>query len=165
MRRTRIAAVAVLLLGFVVAGVHASGQAGVYGVIDKVVIEPATGPAERVQVWGAFALMETIGRGFTGYVYRQPQRGYLYFKLPAGSADIENARREWKDLASVAGTMQPVAFGYWDRNRGDAIISIRDPALAAPTNPDVYYTDMGVTKLNSSGNRTVEALLKLAASR
>ena len=164
MTRTRIAAVAVLLLGLIVAHVHASGQAGVYGVIEKVVVEPASGPAERVQVWGAFALMETIGRGFTGYVYKQPQRGYLYFKLPAGSADIENARREWKDLASVAGTMQAVAFGYWDRNRGDAIITVRTPAVA-PASPDVYYTDMGITKLNSSGNRTVEALLKLAASR
>ena len=35
----------------------------------------------------------------------------------------------------------------------------------APASPDVYYTDIGITKLNSSGNRTVEALLKLAASR
>jgi len=136
----------------------------VYGVIEKVVVEPATGPAERVQVWGAFALMETISLGFTGYVYKQPQRGYLYFKLPAGSANIENARREWKDLASVAGTMQAVAFGYWDRNRGDAFITVRSPA-AAPATPDVYHTDIGITKLNSNGNRTVEALLKLAASR
>lgn len=164
MTRTPAAAVVVLLLGLVVAHVHASGQAGVYGVIEKVVVEPASGPAERVQVWGAFALMETMGRGFTGYVYKQPQRGYLYFKLPAGSAEIENARREWKDLASVAGTMQAVAFGYWDRKRGDAIMSVRN-ATAAPANPDVYYTDIGITKLNGSGNRTVEALLKLAASR
>ena len=164
MTRSPAVAVAVLILGLVVAHVHASGQAGVYGVIDKVVVEPASGPAERVQVWGAFALMETIGRGFTGYVYKQPQRGYMYFKLPAGTADIENARLEWKDLASVAGTMQAVAFGHWDRNRGDAFITVRNPAVA-PANPDVYYTDMGITKLNSSGNRTVEALLKLAAAR
>ena len=164
MRRTPAAVVAVLLLGLVVAHVSASGQAGVYGVIEKVVVEPASGPAERVQVWGAFALMETMGRGFTGYVYKQPQRGYLYFKLPAATADIENARREWKDLASVAGTMQAVAFAYWDRNRGDKFISVRN-AEAAPANPDVYYTDIGVTKLNANGNRTVEALLKLAASR
>ena len=163
MKRTHAAAVAVLV-GFVVAHVHASGQAGVYGVIEKVVVEPATGPAERVQVWGAFALMETAGLGFTGYVYKQPQRGYLYYKLPVGSANIENARREWKDLASVAGTMQPLAFGYWDRNRGDAFLTIRNPD-AAPANPDVYYTDIGITKLGSTGNRTVEALLKLAASR
>ena len=163
MRRTNAALVVVLLLGLVV-HLHASGQAGVYGVIEKVVVEPATGPAERVQVWGTFALMETMGRGFTGYVYKQPQRGYMYFKLPAASSGIENARREWKDLASVAGTMQAVAFGYWDRNRGDAFMTVRN-ATAAPANPDVYYTDMGITKLNSSGNRTVEALLKLAASR
>ena len=164
MTRKQIAAVATLLFGLVAAHVHASGQAGVYGVIEKVVVEPASGPAERVQVWGAFALMETIGRGFTGYVYKQPQRGYMYFKLPAGGADIENARREWKDLASVAGTMQAVAFGYWDRNRGDAFITVRNPDVA-PVNADVYYTDMGIAQLSSCGNRTVEALLQLAASK
>jgi hypothetical protein len=164
MRRIHAAVVAALLVGLAVAHVHASGQAGVYGVIEKIIVEPATGPAERVQLWGAFALMETMGRGFTGYVYKQPERGYMYFKLPARSADIENARREWKDLASVAATMQAVAFGHWDRNRGDAFITVRS-ATVAPANPDVYFTDMGITKLNSSGNRTVEALLKLAAAR
>jgi hypothetical protein len=164
MTKPRSVAAAILVFGLVVAHVHASGQAGVYGVIEKVIFEPASGPAERVQVWGAFALMETMGRGFTGYAYKQPERGYLYFKLPAGTADIENARREWKDLASVAGTKQAVAFGYWDRNRGDAFITVRKSDVAA-AGPDAYYTDIGITKLNSTGNRTVEALLKLAAAR
>ena len=54
-----------------------AGRPVLYGVIDRVVVEPAAGPAERVQVWGAFALMETIGSGFTGYVYKRPARGYL----------------------------------------------------------------------------------------
>jgi hypothetical protein len=152
------------VLGLAVAHIHASGQAGVYGVIEKVVVEPASGPAERIQVFGAFALMETMGTGFTGYVYKQPQRGYLYFKLPAGTENVENARREWKDLASVAGTMQAVAFGYWDRHRGDSMMSVRNPVVE-PVNPDVYYTDIGITKLRSNGSPTVEALLKLAASR
>jgi hypothetical protein len=57
-----------------------------------------------------------------------------------------------------------VAIGHWDRNRGNAFITVRS-ATVAPANPDVYFTDMGITKLNSSGNRTVEALLKLAAAR
>jgi len=163
--KTRLAAaIAVLLAGLVVVHLRASGQAGVYGVIDRVVVEPNTGAAERVQVWGAFALMETSGRGFTGYVYKRPARGYLYFKLPAASTDVENARREWKDLASVAGTKQAVAFGYWDRNRSDSMMSVRD-ASASPANPDTYYTDIGITKLNSSKGGIVEELLKLAASR
>ena len=164
MKTSRVIAVALLLLGLVVADTRASGQAGIYGVIEKVVADPPTGPAERVQVWGAFALMETMRSGFTGYVYRQPQRGYLYFRLPTGDTNIENARREWRDLASIAGTKQAVAFGYWDRGRGDAFITVRDAQLPLGK-PDVYYTDLGITKLNSTGNPTVEALLKLMAAR
>jgi hypothetical protein len=91
----------------------ASGQSGVYAVVERVAVDPASGPAERIQVWGAFALMERTGRGFTTYVFRKPARGYMYFQVPAGKPeDVENARREWKDLASVAGTRQAVGFGY-----------------------------------------------------
>jgi hypothetical protein len=157
-------AAAALVLGFSTLELRASGQAGVYGVIDRVVLEPAGGPAERAQIWGAFALMETIGSGFTGYVYKRPARGYLYFKLPAGNPGIENARREWKDLAALAGTKQAVGFGYWDRNRGDAMMTVRE-ASTKPANPDIYYTDIGITKLTNTQGSIVEELLKLAASR
>jgi hypothetical protein len=159
-----IAAAATLVLGFFVLELRASGQAGVYGVIDRVVLEPATGPAERAQVWGTFALMETIGGGFTGYVYKRPARGYLYFRLPTAGTGIENARREWKDLASLAGTRQAVAFGYWDRNRGDAMMTVRDTS-GQPASPDIYYTDIGITKLSRTDGGVVEELLKLASSR
>ena len=163
--RTRLAAVvSTLLLGFFVLELRASGQAGVYGVIDRVVVEPAEGPAERVQVWGTFALMETIGTGFTGSVYKKPARGYLYFRLPNGATDIENARREWKDLASQAGIKQVLAFGYWDRNNGDNLMTVRD-ATAKPSAPDVYYMNVGVQKVNNTSWSVVNELLKLASSR
>ena len=157
-------AIAALFVGVIVGHVRASGQAGVYGVIDRVVLEPANGPAERAQVWGAFALMETAGRTFTSYVYKRPARGYLYFKLPATGQDIEIVRREWKDLAAIAGTRQAVAFGYWDRNRGDSMMTVRDAAMK-PASPDVYYTDIGITKLLNSPGGIVEELLKLAGPR
>jgi len=164
MKARSIVAAAALLIGVLVIELRASGQAGVYGVIDRLVVEPAAGPAERVQVWGAFALMETIGSGFTGYVYKRPARGYLYFRLPTSPSEVENARREWKDLASQAGAKQAVAFGYWDRNRGDAMMTVRD-ASAKPANPDIYYTDIGISKLNNPGSGIVDELLKLAAAR
>jgi hypothetical protein len=159
-------AAATLALGFFTLDLRASsGQAGVYGVIDKVVVESdGGGLVHRAQIWGTFALMETIGNGFTGYVYKRPARGYLYFKLPAEGPGIENARREWKDLMTLANTKQAVAFGYWDRNRGDVMMTVRD-ATTKPANPDIYYTDIGITKLNNTSGGIVEELLKLAAAR
>lgn len=163
--QARYAAIAAVVGGFLVVQLHASGQAGVYGVIDKTIVESdGGGLLDRVQVWGTFALMETIGNGFTGYVYKRPARGYLYFRLPAASPGIDNARREWRDLEKLAGTKQAVAFGYWDRNRGDMMMTVRE-ATTKPANPDIYYTDIGITKLNSNHGPIVEELLKLAAAR
>jgi hypothetical protein len=96
----------VALLGCVAAAIlHASGQAGIYGVIERVVFEPNDQSPERVQIWGAFALIERMpldyngpnntrldGQNFTNYQYQPPTRGYLYFKLPPASGDIANAR-------------------------------------------------------------------------
>lgn len=142
----------------------ASGQAGVYGVVERVVFEPESGPADRIQVWGAFALVEHIpGQGFTGYAYQQPTRGYVYFKMPVDAAEIANARREWADLKTVAGTRQAVAFGYWDRFRTtERLMRIR-PAGDKPADPDTYYTNAGVVKLGAGGNHStlVAQLLKL----
>jgi hypothetical protein len=150
-------------IGVVTVGA-ASGQAGVYGVIDRAVLEPASGEPNRIQVWGAFALVEYMPKtGFTNYPYQQPTRGYLYFSLPASSADIQNARREWADLKSVAGTRQAVAFAYWDRFvRNDKMIRIRS-VDTKPDDPDVYYTNAGVVRLGANGGHTtlVSQLLKL----
>jgi hypothetical protein len=161
--KTRNAALILVLLGVVPVGLLGSGQAGIYGVVEQVVLEPNTGSAERIQVWGAFALIEHMpGQGFTNYVFNKPTRGYLYFKLPVESKEIENARREWADLKSVAGTRQAVAFGYWNRLRGDKLMRIRDQA-SKPEDPDMYYTDIGVVKLSgSSGHAGIVAeLMKL----
>jgi hypothetical protein len=164
MSARRLIAIGTLVLIAFVIQLRASGQAGVYGVIDKVIQEPASGPAERAQVWGTFALMETSGTNFTGYIYKRPVRGYLYFRLPNHPTDVENARREWKDLASQAGTKQALAFGYWDRNTGDKMMTVRD-ASTKPAEPDVYYMNVGVQKLRNPGSGVIDELIKLASSR
>jgi hypothetical protein len=157
--------VVALATALVTASAAASGQAGVYGVIDRVVLEPASGEPDRIQVWGAFVLVEYMpSRGFTNYPYTQPARGYMYFKLPAAPDGIANARREWNDLKSVAGTKQAVAFAYWDRFvRTEKFLRVRSPG-APPDDPDVYYTEFGVVKLgvNAGQAALVEQLLKLA---
>jgi hypothetical protein len=146
------------------AGAGASGQAGVYSVIDRVVFEPATGEPTRMQVWGAFTLVEYMrNSGFTNYAYTQPARGYMYFTLPPTADDITKARREWNDLKSVAGTRQAVAFAYWDRFiRNERLLRVRSADTPA-NDPDVYYTEFGVVKLGANGGHAalVTQLLKL----
>ena len=149
MRRSAFSTL-VALGALFVGGLLASGQAGIYGVIERVAFEPATGAPERIQIWGAFSFVEHIpDQGFTNYA-SAAKRGYLYFKLPADQKDIDNTRREWADLKSVAGTRQAVAFAYWDRVRGDRLMRIREDG-AKPDDPDVYRPQIGVTKLPATG--------------
>jgi hypothetical protein len=167
MRTRAFVTLSILLLGVCGTGAHetaVSGQSGVYAVVEKVVIEPSSGVPQRIQVWGAFALMERSGDRFTTYVYRKPERGYMYFRISAVSMqDIENTRREWSDLESVAGKKQAVAFGYWDNYRGDRNPTVRK-ADVKPENPDDYRTEIGLIRLNT-GVPGVEALLKLLETR
>src|SRR5437016_6724617 len=81
----------------------ASDFTGVYSRIDRVVLEPATGAPDRVQIWGVFSIAKADNRND----YEAPVRGYLYFKL---DRDAAAARNEWNDLKSVAGTGEVVAF-------------------------------------------------------
>jgi len=58
MTSTRLASLLCVLVLGGISAVSASGPIGVFGLIDKVVYEPAKANAERVQVWGAFAYVE-----------------------------------------------------------------------------------------------------------
>src|SRR5687767_15768849 len=97
--RKLILAFVVLLAGAVNLG--ASGPLGIYGIVEKVVFEPNEQSPERIQVWGAFAYVETsvVGQSLT---VSKPVRGYLYFRLGASSDAL--VRNEWADLKAVAGT-------------------------------------------------------------
>jgi hypothetical protein len=113
----------------------ASDMIGVYGVVEKVVFEPAQGPPERVQIWGAFATAETRNNDD----YGAPQKGYLYYSCPA--QQLSTCRNEWADLQSVAGKGSGVGFGARHIANG----RVRS-ATDKPESPDAYPIKMGVFK-------------------
>lgn len=160
----------VLLVGAIQLG--ASGPLGIYGIVEKVVFEPNDKTPERVQVWGAFAYVETsvVGQSLT---VSAAKRGYLYFRL--GGASDTVVRNEWADLKSVAGTGEAVGFGRWgyiggfgglqpdvtsrkppyilERSPGNPLTDLRvRPAAEPPAGPALYQTDSGVVKLSESGS-------------
>jgi hypothetical protein len=94
---------AVLVLGGV--SVRASDPIGVFAKIDKVVLEPNDNVPDRVQLWGSFCLADQKDRDS----YLPPQKGFLYYKLPAEKS--EAARKEWNDLKATAGTGTVIGFG------------------------------------------------------
>ena len=179
-------------LMFGVASLSASGPIGFFGLIEKVVFEPAEAAAERVQVWGAFAYVDGgPNRALAASVAR---RGYLYFRLDQSftPAQREPIRTEWADLKAVAGTGQVVGFGNWGYiggfgsldpsvrsnmpgyilemypGRGETTDMRVRPASEPPSNPAVYQTNAGVVKISDQGNHAaiVKALKDaLAAPR
>ena len=166
----------VLSLAVVAAGVanlSASGPLGIYGIVEKVVFEPNEQAPERIQVWGAFAYVESsvVGQSLT---VSRPARGYLYFRL-GGPTDTV-VKNEWADLKAVAGTGQAVGFGKWGYIGGfgslqpdarsttppyileraptggrSTDLRVR-PATEVPAAPALYQTDSGVVKLSASGS-------------
>jgi hypothetical protein len=135
--------VPVLTLSAGAASPPVSDLTGIHAVIEKVVLEPSEAAPERVQLWGAFLI---AGES-------KPQRGYLYLGLPPAvmycsscapeSAAAANARIEWRDLKSIAGTGQGVGFGFRSfRGRVRA-------ASEKPQSPDAYPVFMGLMKLGT----------------
>ena len=179
-------AIAVLVLATLVpsslgAADPASDTMAFFGLIEKVVFEPDTGPPDRVQLWGAFAYANVSPQSAAA---SQARRGYLYFRLPStpSAASINTVRTEWRDLASLAGTGQAAGFGSWayvgtfptepaarpqlwmGLIEGGPSMDLRvRPASEAPANPAVYATNIGIVKLNPSGShKAVVAALKAA---
>lgn len=173
MKTTRgVLLVAILLLA--TASLIASGPVGFYAVIEKVVFEPTENAPERIQVWGAFAVVD--GGPARPGATSKPLRGYLYFKLPEGNAQAA-AKAEWADLKSVAGTGQAIGFGNWGfvgkvqdvdysrpNDNGVPYFLELYPGGGRQTNirvrreydasamPAVYQTDAGVVKLPDNGS-------------
>jgi len=114
---------------------RASDMVGIYSLIDRVVLEPSDAAAQRVQLWGAFALAQ--GGGDT---YREPVRGYLYYSCPTGKE--ATCRAEWNDLKTLAGGKAAAGFG----NRYLPTGRVR-PASETAATPDAYPISMGVTKM------------------
>lgn len=115
---------------------QASDPVGVYAIIEKIVLEPADGAPQRVQIWGAFAIAE---RDSTDN-YGAAQRGYLYYSCPQGQEQV--CRNEWADLKSVAGKSTGIGFGgrYKDSGR----VRKTDEKVASP---DTYPIQLGVVRM------------------
>jgi hypothetical protein len=113
---------------------------GVYAIIDKVVLEPGPNSPDRIQIWGDFALAKANDRNF----YDPPQRGYLYFKLPAGKEDA--SRKEWNDFKTIAGTGQVIGFGV--RNLPAPKVRKADMKAA---DPEAYPGGTGLVRMSDRG--------------
>jgi len=169
-----------LILILAASALMASGTVGIYGIVSKVVLEPNDTNPERIQIWGAFTLVD--GGNGSGGKTLTPQRGYLYFALPVGTAAAnqrEAALKEWADFKAIAGTNQAVAFGRFGYIGAFADELISRPAgmppyvlmggdpvnfsmsrsenpirseSVKPASPNSYPLNMGLTKLSSTGN-------------
>lgn len=203
MKVARGSLIVALALAVLATTASASGPVGIYGIVERVVFEPASESPERVQVWGVFAYVNGCGP-YQGWTTSAPvecsigaradatvgissvRRGYLYFKVPDVAAgvftpvDVDLVRREWRDLAAVAGTGQAVAFGRWGfvgnfttlnayerAPQGGAATDLRvRPGTETPVSPSTYQTNAGVVRLSPQGGhaRIVE-LLRAALPR
>ena len=128
-------------------GLQASDMVGVYGVVEKVVVEPADGPAQRIQIWGAFALSDQK----SGSTYGPAQRGYLYYTCPQGKESV--CRKEWADLKSMAGTNVGAGLGH----RYEPTGRIRK-ADEKPSAPDAYPIQNGVVRVETAADRGAETM-------
>jgi hypothetical protein len=165
---------------------NASGALGIYGIVEKVVLEPDAKAPQRIQVWGAFAYVDgTAGDGLT---VSTAKRGYLYFRLPTPADGFaiglqDAVLKEWADLQRVAGTGQAIGFGQWgyigafdslrpdtrsgmppyilERGPGNPLTDLRvRPRSEAPVSPALYQTNTGMVKLTEGGSHAaiVQAL-------
>jgi hypothetical protein len=131
---------------------RASDPIGVYAIVDRVVVEPSSGPPQRIQIWGAFALAQPDNPDD----YGAAQRGYLYFSCPQGQAEV--CRTEWSDVQSVAGKSVGIGFGARRLNNGRVRKADEKPAT-----PDDYPIRMGVVRVTGRGGQN-ETVAKLKAA-
>jgi len=152
----------------------ASGPLGIYGIVERVVLEPTETAPERIQVWGAFAYVDGLNQGLG---VSAAKRGYLYFRLPTtpSSGEVDVIKNEWRDLRAVAGTGQAIGFGQWgyigafgglqpdatsgnppyilERTAGNPLTDLRvRPASEVPRSPALYQTNAGIVKLSDAGS-------------
>ena len=129
--------------------VRASDPVGIYGYIDKVVLEPSETSPERVQIFGGFAMAEGGGEK-----YAPAEKGFLYYTINPTKPEV--CLKEWKDLKSLAGTGQIVSFAGRYAKKGKV-----HPAGAKAESPDVYPLGFGLTKVKESDYTPVKELVEL----
>jgi hypothetical protein len=102
---------------------------GIYAVIGQVTLGPDGPSPNLVRISGVFVVPVPMSSG----LYKSPQRGYLYFRIPPGRE--QEARKEWKELKAIAGSGQVVGFtSYWVPNPNHSLeVSVHtDGDTAAP---------------------------------
>src|SRR5258708_7428175 len=88
---------------------------GIYGVIDEVRFESGGTSQNLIRISGVFIVAAPMS---SGEYIETPQRGFLYFRIPAGMEKA--ALKEWAELEPFAGTGQVVGFAqYWVANPND----------------------------------------------
>src|SRR5688500_12829625 len=134
---------------------QASDPIGVFALVDKVVFEPNETAPERIQIWGAFAIAVKSDRDS----YLPPQKGYLYYTLPAEKAEV--AKKEWNDLKKVAGKNEGIGFG----SRYESKATVRK-AETKPANPEPYILGWGMARMSqrSADYPPIKALLATKAT-
>jgi hypothetical protein len=124
-----------------------SDPVGIYGTVERVVVEPSEDAPERIQIWGVFSFAVK-----SGFEYSTPERGYLYFALPAPKKEV--ALKEWNDFKTLAGTGQVVGFAsrYGPKGR------LRKPA-DKPKDAEPHPLGMGLYKFTDHDYPYVKRLL------
>jgi hypothetical protein len=139
--RPALALVAVVLLLSLTSNslIAKNGTVGIYAVIDEVTFEPDGPSPNFIRISGVFVVPVPMSSG----MYRSPQRGYLYFRIPSGME--ETTRKDWNELKSIAGTCQVVGFAeYWVPNPDDPngnphrSLEITVRADNGAASPDIY---------------------------
>jgi hypothetical protein len=126
----------VIMAAALAAGIaHGSEPAGVYGYVQKVVLESANGQPQRMQIWGTFC----VAAPAPSDAYQEPESGYLYVEMPA---DPAATLREYNDLRNTFGKIGVVAFSGREASKR---VRTSDEK---PDRPDRYSFGNGVALLS-----------------
>lgn len=146
----RLLAASLIALAAATPAARTLDPVGVYALIDRVVELPSDAAPNEIQLWGAFVFADD--RAPDGY--GPAERGYLYYRCPAGRRAACAA--EWGDFVWIAGTGKGIGFG----NRGGALGRVRAAAQPA-TSPDAYPLQGGTAHPSSKDPTDAEILARL----
>lgn len=111
---------------------YAGGPPPMYVVVEKVVLEPSAGSAERITIKGSFIRQKERGTD-----YGKPVEGYVSFSLDKDRASP--CRTEWRKWEKTAGTGKVVAVGMCGVAGSFLTAKIHESGERAAA-PDTAYT-------------------------